>query len=220
MSTDVMVKFYLNGEKKIGSACINILKNLMDGWNFSDELRPIENKKENDANENWYENFLGYLPKNANEAEVFAGRIKNGELHLERNETFDKAQLATLEQLNADKNWDEKYYKVFDWERSEIKGEWYDINAFEKAEEKFRFLLAKAEIEFWNLKRIKESVDYYKLDSDAKEDYLGDLEAKTEEVAELNDRIYACRYLADTLEMLTDMNGKYSDETLAYIYFA
>ena len=79
MSTNAIVKFYLNDKTFVGKAvCINKLKKLLDGWNLCEELVPFFNSYVKDAGDYWYRDFAGYVLKN----EDIGFPVVDGEIEL------------------------------------------------------------------------------------------------------------------------------------------
>ena len=101
----------------------------------------------------------------------------------------------------------------------EYHGEWFNISSFMNAADKLKAEREKYTANLGRLNLIKNSVDYYKLDVEQSERLDSDISFNSDMVEELNDKIYVCQYMADTLYMMADMYGKsYDDYCMIFVY--
>ena len=212
MSSSVFVKFYLNGNQMVGNTvCIDKLKELLGGWNnWCEELVSVTNKEKNDANEYWYEDFLGYQKSHLGENEISEYHAPKGEIV-----TLEDVSLEEMSSPNFNKN----YIKVYGWKKENTHGEWYDSDSFYNAGQKFTERLIFLREELRKLLNMKDSIEYYKLTEGQQERLDEDISGKKENIEEYEYKEYICQYMVDLFETMTDMFSKsWEDKMLAYIY--
>lgn len=211
MSSSVFVKFYLNGKQMVGNTvCIDKLKELLDGWSWCDELISVTNKENTDANEYWYEDFLGYR-KAIPDSDI-------SEIHLTRDSSETSVDDVSIEEMKSP-DFKKNYVKVYGWKKEETNGEWYNSDSFYNAEQKFTEKLISLREELRNLLNMKDSIEYYKLNESQQERLDEDISWKKEIVEEYEYKEYICQYMVDLFDTMTDMFGEsWKDSMLAYIY--
>lgn len=223
MSTSVYVKFYLNGKKQIAkTVCLNTLKQLLDGWSWSEELCSVHSKDYNkEAGIYWFEDFLGYLPKNKITDEL-KSRIKNNTIHFEKEENIDSLEFAEfdLKEMQSD-DFEEKNVKVYGYKKENYNGDWFNTDSFYKARIKFEQKEKEFKSELDRLLRLKDSIGYYTLTSEQKTELDEDIEYRKDMLEDYSSKVYICQYMIDTLDMMQEMYyDDWNDECIAFIYLA
>jgi len=213
MSTDAIVKFYLNNKVFVGKAvCINKLKNLLDGWNLCEELVPISNDYVKDAGDYWYRDFAGYVSKDKD----VGFTAVNGEIELPKD--FDGEILfenPTIEDIKAG-----KYNKVFNYKKETKRGVWYNAGSFYNARLEFENEEKKYKTELNRLEALKNTIQYYTLKEEEQQRLEEDISFNRDMLEDIEDKIYICQYMIDIMETMTDIYGEnYKDFTSVYIYF-
>ena len=196
MSTDAMVKFYLNGEKFVGKeVCINKLKVLLDGWNMCEEVVPDYNDKVKDAGDYWYRDFFGYLSVD----EDIGLPVVNGEIELPK----------------------VKYNKVYGWKKQSNRGCWYNSDSFYHARLEFENKEKNYRTELARLEALKNTIQYYTLKEEEKQNLEDDISFNKDMLEDITNRIYMCQYMIDTMYTMADMYGeKYDDFCTVFIWFS
>lgn len=223
MSTSVYVKFYLNGKKQIAkTACLNTLKQLLDGWSWTDELQPVYNKNYNkEAGSYWFEEFIGYLSKDKITDEL-KPRIKDNIILFEKEESIDSLEFVEvdLKDIQSD-DFEEKYVKLYGYKKENYNGDWFNTDSFYKARIKFEQKEKEFKNELERLLRLKDSIGYYTLTSEQKTELDEDVEYRKDMLEDYASKVYICQYMIDTLEMMHDMyHDDWNDECVAFIYLA
>lgn len=215
MSTNAIVKFYLNGKTLVGKeVCINKLKSLLDGWSLCEELVPISNDYVKDAGDYWYEDFAGYVEK-GNELEKYVDL--KGEIHLAK-DLSKEIQYAnpSIDDIKAG-----KYYKVFKWKKETNRGQWFNSGSFCNARLAFENQEKKYKTELSRLEALKNTIQYYTLKEDEQQHLEDDISFNREMLEDTESKIYICQYMIDIMETMADMYGEnYNDFTSVYVYFA
>ena len=218
MSTYANVDFYINDVKVGKTVVINVLKNLLEGWDMCDELSPIYNDKVEDAGVYWYEEFIGYLEK---DGDVWgkARADERDEIHLDRNfyiETIPFVSNPSIEDIKAG-----KFYKIYGWKKETYKGNWYNTNSFYNARIRFENKLKEEKEKFGRLERIRYSIDYYNLNDEGLEKFNDDFDICKDIIEDLENKIYVCQYMINTIEFVSDMFGQnFDDDVKLFLYFA
>ena len=214
MSTNAIVKFYLNNKTFVGKAvCINKLKNLLDGWNLCEELDPISNDYVKDAGDYWYEDFAGYISKD----EDIGFCVVNGEIHLPK-DFSGEIQYAnpSIDDIKAG-----KYNKVYKYKKETNRGQWFNTDSFYNARLKFESEEKKYKTEFNRLEALKNTIQYYTLKEEEQQRLEDDISFNRDMLEDVEDKIYICQYMIDIMETVAGMYGEnYQDFTSVYIYFA
>jgi hypothetical protein len=223
MSTSVYVKFFLNGKKQIAkTAYLNSLKQLLEGWSWADELQPVYDKNYNkEAGLYWFEEFIGYLPKDKITDELKA-RIKDNIIHFEKEENIDSLEFVEvdLREVHSD-DFKEKYVRVYGYKKENYSGNWFNIDSFYKAKIKFEQKEKEFKNELERLLRLKDSIGYYTLTSEQKTELDEDIEYHRDMLEDYGSKVYICQYMIDTLDMMKDMYyDDWNDECIAFIYLA
>lgn len=226
MSTSIYGNFYLNSEKKVGKeVCLNEMKELLDGWNWAEELTPVFNDKVKDAFVFWREDFLGYV-KNEKVPTNFMSRIETDgdkvSIHLTKDEIFPDEIIAepTIEELRKD-DFFSNYVLVYFHKKTEYKGYWFNQDSFYKARIVSEQNATKHRNELNRLLNIKNSVEYYRLTTEQKDDLNEDINYHQDMVEEFENRIYICRHMSDLLETVAELFGDdYSDTAMLSVYLA
>jgi len=223
MSTSVYVKFFLNGKKQIAkTAYLNSLKQLLEGWNWTDELQPVYDKNYNkEAGLYWFEEFIGYLPKDKITDELKT-RIKDNIIHFEKEENIDSLEFVELDlkEMQSD-DFKEKYVKVYGYKKENYNGDWFNTDSFYKARIKFEQKEKEFKNELERLLRLKDSIGYYTLTSEQKTELDEDIEYHRDMLEDYSSKVYICQYMIDTLDMMKDMYyDDWNDECIAFIYLA
>lgn len=222
MSTDVVVKFYLNGKEFVGkTVCINMLKELLDGWSWAEELVPITNENADpDAGKLVSDEFEYYVDCN-NIPEKYKDLVKevNGskEIH------FDKIPAdfcpETEDILKSDGI---DLVHVYELQTINLKGNWFDESSFANAINAYEKKVSDLRDKFNSLLGIKKSVEYYKLSDKELERFNDDFEFYKELLEDYENKVYVCRHMIDTMNMFAEMYGNsYTlDRCMIFTYFA
>ena len=222
MSRNIFVKFYVK-ENQVGKTlCLDRLKLLFDGWNSDPIINDVNNPLVKNAGEYWYEDFYGYvdfekLP------ERYKSRIEIKQdrkfLHVEKDEKFDEGLFftPTFEQLQ-DEDFHIKNVEVYHQIRGENQGSWYDVNCFFSARLNYEQKLKEVKDKLFKIKNLKDTIEYYRLSEEQKESLTDDIEFQQETADGLEDKIYMCQFMIDTLSMLSDNYGNYEDECVVFVY--
>ena len=137
MSTDVVVKFYLNGKEFVGkTVCINMLKELLDGWSWAEELVPITNEfADPDAGKLVSDEFEYYIDYN-NIPEKYKGLVKEINGNFEYKEIhFDKIPSDFSPKIeDILKSEGINLVRVYELQTTNLKGNWFDESSFENVE--------------------------------------------------------------------------------------
>jgi len=202
------ISFYLNGERKLGKTiCVDKLKTLMDGWDFCEELESVSNIKPNNASEYWYQDFLGYICKKDWDCSV---ELTDGKIYLPKYYDFSKLKLTEKKSDDC--------YPVYFWKVEQIAGRWYSSDSFYKAKLSFENLLAEEQKELYNLTKLKNSIEYYKLNEEQRNDLQQDLLYKKDTVKELENKIYICQYMVDLFDNVLQLfGGDWEDYIIGFI---
>jgi len=215
MSTNAIVKFYLNGKIFVGKAvCINKLKNLLDGWNLCEELVPIFNDYVKDAGDYWYRDFAGYISKDKD----IGFPVVNGEIELPKdfNGEIFFSENPAIEDIKAG-----KYNKVFNYKKETNQGNWYNSGSFYNAKLEFENKEKKYKTELNRLEALKNTIQYYTLKEEEQQRLENDISFNREMLEDTESKIYVCQYMIDIMETMADMYGEnYNDFTSVYVYFA
>ena len=214
MSTNAIVKFYLNSKLLVGKeVCINKLKSLLDGWNLCEELVSISNNYVKDAGDHWYRDFAGYVSKDKD----IGFPVVDGEIDLPKD--FNDKSLfenPTIEDIKAG-----KYNKVYSYKKEINRGQWFNSGSFYNARLAFENQEKKYKIELSRLEALKNTIQYYTLKEEEQQHLEDDISFNRNMLEDIEDKIYVCQYMIDIMETMADMYGEnYNDFTSVYIYFA
>lgn len=222
MSTDVVVKFYLNGKEFVGkTVCINMLKELLDGWSWAEELVPITNEfADPDAGKLVSDEFEYYVDYN-NIPEKYKSLVEtvneSKEIH------FDKIPSdfcpETEDILKSDGI---DLVRVYELEKINLKGNWFDESSFANALNAYDKKASDLRNKFNSLLEIKKSVEYYKLSDKEREYFNDEFETYKELLEDYENKAYICRHMIDTMSMFAEMYGdEYTlDKCMIFTYFA
>ena len=215
MSTDAMVKFYINGEKLVGKeVCINKLKVLLDGWNICEEVVPDCNNKVKDAGDYWYRDFFGYLSIDKD----IGLPVVNGEIELPKD---FKEEITFPENPTVDEIKEGKYNKVYGWKKQSNHGCWYNSDSFYHARLEFENKEKNYRTELARLEALKNTIQYYTLKEEEKQNLEDDISFNRDMLEDITNRIYICQYMIDTMYTIADMYGeKYDDFCTVFIWFS
>lgn len=222
MSTDVVVKFYLNGKEFVGkTVCINMLKELLCGWSWAEEFEPITNEfADPDAGKFVSDEFEYYVDCN-NIPEKYKDLVKvingNKEIHFDkipsdfcpRSEDILKADVVNL-------------VRVYELQTINFKGSWFDESSFANAMNAYDKKASDLRSKFNSLLEIKKSVEYYKLSDKEREYFNDEFETYKELLEDYENKVYICRHMIDAMNMFAEMYGnEYAlDKCMIFTYFA
>ena len=221
MSTDVVVKFYLNGKEFVGKAvCINMLKELLDGWSWAEELVPITNELVDDAGKFVSDEFEYYVDYN-NIPEKYKSLV----------ETVNESKEIHFDEIPSDfcpetedilKSDGINLVRVYELETINLKGNWFDESSFGNAINAYEKKVSDLRDKFNSLLGIKKSVEYYKLSDKEMERFNDDFEFYKELLEDYENKVYICRHMIDTMSMFAEMYGnEYTlDKCMIFAYLA
>lgn len=221
MSSDVFVKFYVNGKEKHHEIYFNLYKNLIES-NISDYAIP---EVIPDAGVSYEQECLGSLsidtPILEEDVEKLIKPTDNEtemKVYLTKEATekwIDKFVDVPMEELLSGE-YKTKYCTVYGYKKYEYNGLWFDIKSFETAENKYREEYKEALKELFHLEEIRKSVAYYTLTDEQKEDVVYDINSLKDDILDLEYRIRACTSLQDIAESISEEN-EYAQVTM-FIY--
>lgn len=221
MSSDAFVKFYVNGKEGHHEIHFNQYKNLIEN-NISDYAIP---EIVSDAGVSYEQEYLGslllgtHIPEE--DIENFTHPTESDpemKIYLTKEATekwVDKfVDVPTEELLSGE--YKTKYFTVYGYKKYEYRGLWFNMKSFETAENKYREEYREVLKELFHLEEIRNSIAYYTLTAEQKEDVLYDIDRFKDDALDLEYRIRACTSLQDVADSISEEN-EYSPVTM-FIY--
>lgn len=108
---------------------------------------------------------------------------------------------------------------VYHYNKIEYRGEFHTMSNYATARDNYE----KKAVEFLekasNLRHIKESVDFYKLDEDGKQSLIDDIEYNNDMYEDNHNKAFACHAMVRIMDTIKDKYEKsWEDQIVAFVY--